>query len=122
MHCKNFSLLDEGKGYLLSPAYDLLAVLLADPNDVDELAMPLFTGGSKTGFTRESFVQAFVASGVQEVTAEKLINKMAGHKDKWLDIIDCSFLPEDLKSKYKELIQNRLHTLAEETANCKIGR
>ena len=35
MHCKNFSLLDEGKGDLLSPAYDLLAVLLADANDVD---------------------------------------------------------------------------------------
>ena len=114
MHCKNFSLLDEGKGYLLSPAYDLLAVLLADPNDVDELAMPLFTGGSKTGFTKESFVQAFVASGVQEVTADKLINKMVGHKDSWIDIIDYSFLPEDLRSKYKELIQNRLQILAEE--------
>ena len=38
MHCKNFSRLDESKGYLLSPAYDLLAVLLADANDVDELA------------------------------------------------------------------------------------
>ena len=117
MHCKNFSLLDEGKGYLLSPAYDLLAVLLADPNDVDELAMPLFTGGSKTGFTRESFVQAFVASGVQEVTAEKLITKMVGHKDKWLDIIDHSFLPDDLKIRYKELISIRLETLVEKRVN-----
>ena len=76
MHCKNFSLLDEGNGYQLSPAYDLLAVLLADPDDADELAMPIFTGGNKTGFNRESFVKAFITSGIQEVTANKLIDKM----------------------------------------------
>lgn len=107
MHCKNFSLLDEGKGYLLSPAYDLLAVLLADPNDTEELAMPLFNGGSKTGFTRESFVQAFKSSGVQEVTAHKLINKMASHKDIWCETIETSFLPDDLKDAYKRLIEQR---------------
>lgn len=117
MHCKNFSLLDEGYGYLLSPAYDLLAVLLADPNDKDELAMPIFIGGGKTGFTRETFVQAFVTSGVQEVTANKLIDKMTAHKDKWLDIIDLSFLPDDMKSRYKELINNRLQTLSEKFVN-----
>ena len=39
MHCKNFSLIDSGNGeYVLSPAYDLLAVLLADPQDADEMA------------------------------------------------------------------------------------
>lgn len=112
MHCKNFSLLDDGNGYLLSPAYDLLAVLLADPNDADELAMPIFTGGSKTGFTRESFVLAFVASGVQEVTANKLIDKMISHKDKWVEIIGNSFLSDNLKSKYKELISERLKALS----------
>lgn len=113
MHCKNFSLLDDGNGYLLSPAYDLLSVLLADPKDTDELAMPIFTGGSKTGFTRETFVRAFIASGVQEVTANKIIDKMTSHKNLWSDIIDRSFLPEDLKSRYKELIENRLKTLSE---------
>lgn len=112
MHCKNFSLLDEGKGYLLSPAYDLLAVLLADPNDVDELAMPIFTGGSKTGFTRESFMKAFVVSGVQEVTANKLINKMIDCKNKWIETIQSSFLPDDLKEKYSGLIEQRIARLA----------
>ncbi len=111
MHCKNFSLLDEGEGYLLSPAYDLLAVLLADPNDTDELAMPVFVGGKTNCFDREIFAQAFVQSGVPTKTAQKCIDKMAGHKDKWFEIIDNSFLPEDLKTLYKELIVSRLSLL-----------
>ena len=111
MHCKNFSLLDEGVGYLLSPAYDLLAVLLADPNDTDELAMPVFVGGKTTGFNRETFAQAFVQSGVPTKTAQKCIDKMVGYKDKWFEIIDSSFLPEDLKTSYKKLILSRLSLL-----------
>ena len=113
MHCKNFSLLDEGNGYQLSPAYDLLAVLLADPDDMDELAMPIFTGGEKAGFDRNSFVKAFAASGVQEITANKLIDKMASHKNKWIDTVESSFLTEDLKSKYKKLIDRRLQKLVD---------
>ena len=111
MHCKNFSLLDEGDGYQLSPAYDLLAVLLADPNDTDELAMPIFTGGKTTGFDRDTFTQAFIQSGVPANTAEKRIAKMIGYKDKWFELIDSSFLPEDLKASYKNLITTRLSRL-----------
>ncbi len=111
MHCKNFSLLDEGEGYQLSPAYDLLAVLLADPNDTDELAMPIFTGGKTTGFDRDTFLQAFIQSGVPSNTAEKRIDRMTGYKDKWFELIDSSFLPEDLKSSYKNLITTRLSRL-----------
>lgn len=111
MHCKNFSLLDDGEGYALSPAYDLLAVLLADPHDTDELAMPIFTGGKTNGFNRETFTKAFVQSEVPANTAEKRIDKMAGYKEKWFEIIDNSFLPEDLKVNYKELILARLSLL-----------
>ena len=111
MHCKNFSLLDEGNGYILSPAYDLLAVLLADPKDTDELAMPLFVGGNTTGFNRETFLRAFVQSGVPANVAEKCLAKMTGHQDKWFETIDNSFLPDDLKDRYKELIQARLSLL-----------
>ena len=46
MHCKNFSLIDSGNGeYVLAPAYDLLAVLLADPADTEEMAMSFTVGG-----------------------------------------------------------------------------
>ena len=46
MHCKNFSLIDTGNGEcVLSPAYDLLAVLLADPTDTEEMGMSFSVGG-----------------------------------------------------------------------------
>ena len=112
MHCKNFSLLDVGAGYSLSPAYDLLAVLLADPDDKEELAMPVFTGGDKVGFDRDTFVSAFVSSGVQNITANKLIDKMISRKEDWFAVIDESFLTEDLKAAYKELICARIDKLA----------
>ena len=55
MHCKNFSLIDTGNGeYVLSPAYDLLAVLLADPADTEEMAMSFSHGGEKSGFDRSN--------------------------------------------------------------------
>lgn len=111
MHCKNFSLLDAGNGYNLSPAYDLIAVLLVDPSDRDELAMPVFSGGKTMGFNKETFLQAFVQSGVSKITAEREMSRIISNKDKWFETIDCSFLPEDLKSSYKNLIERRLSSL-----------
>ncbi|MBR1509564.1 MAG: HipA domain-containing protein [Bacteroidales bacterium] len=55
MHCKNFSLLDIGnREYVLSPAYDLLSVALADPSDPEEMALTFETDGKKWGFTRDT--------------------------------------------------------------------
>ena len=57
---------------------------------------------------RETFTQAFIQSGVPANAAEKCIDRMTRHQDKWLEIIDSSFLPDDLKTSYKELILARL--------------
>lgn len=50
-------------------------------------------------------------SGVPANVAEKCLAKMTGHKDKWFETIDNSFLPDDLKGRYKELILARLSML-----------
>ena len=72
MHCKNFSLIDTGNGeYVLSPAYDLLAVLLADPADTEEMAMSFSVGGRKSGFDRNTFMTAFVESGIPVSRSEQ---------------------------------------------------
>ena len=112
MHCKNFSLIDTGKReYVLAPAYDLLAVLLADPNDQDEMAMTLTVGGRKDGFDRQAFLSAMDESGLPGKTSEMIIKRMVSAAPAWLPIIDQSFLPEDLKSRYKNLIEARLKRL-----------
>lgn len=113
MHCKNFSLIEkDDRGYQLSPAYDLLAVQLTGINDKDELAMPLVGAGidgneTLTGFNRSSFVQAMVASGIAEGVAVRIIDKMLAHTGKWDEVIDSSFLKDELKSNYKALVAER---------------
>ncbi len=108
MHCKNFSLIDRGGGeYTLSPAYDLLAVLLADPADTEEMAMTFTLGGEKSGFDRNTFMAAFTQSGIPATVAEKMINRMTGHLPRWKEIIHQSFLPEEIKAAYYSLLEKR---------------
>lgn len=112
MHCKNFSLIEKYENeYVLAPSYDLLAVLLVDPNDTDELAMALEVGGKKAGFDRDSFMSSIVGSGIAEKTADKIIEKIISNKRKWFDILDSSFLPEDMIAAYKQLIDKRIERL-----------
>ena len=112
MHCKNFSLLDSGNGeYVLSPAYDLLAVLLADPEDTEEMAMSFMVGGQKSGFDRNTFITAFTQSGIPVVVANKMIERMKGYLPKWEELIDISFLPDKMKVNYHQLLSKRLELL-----------
>lgn len=112
MHCKNFSLLDTGgREYVLAPAYDLLAVLLADPTDTEEMAISFTVGGKKSGFDRHTFLDSMTASGIPLAVAERLINTMTAHAPQWENLIEQSFLPEDLKTAYLHLLANRLERL-----------
>ena len=112
MHCKNFSLLDTGGGeYALAPAYDLLAVLLADPEDPEEMAMSFAVGGEKSGFDRSTFVNAFIQSGIPAAVANKMIERMKGHLPEWQKLIAQSFLPERMKADYCQLLNKRISQL-----------
>ena len=112
MHCKNFSLVDTGNGeYTLAPAYDLLAVLLADPKDTEEMAMSFTVGGTKTGFDRETFMTAFTQSGIPVAVADKMIERMKGCLPQWTELIGQSFLPEKIKADYCSLLRNRIALL-----------
>ena len=101
MHCKNFSLLDIGnREYVLSPAYDLLSVALADPSDPEEMALTFETDGKKWGFTRDTFVEA-------------IIRRMQSTLPEWMQILEDSFLPESLRQECILLIKRRLAVLAQ---------
>ncbi|MBQ3855448.1 MAG: HipA domain-containing protein, partial [Ruminococcus sp.] len=113
MHCKNFSLIDTGGGkYALAPAYDLLAVLLADPEDTEEMAMSFTVGGLKTGFDRNTFLTAFTQSGISATVADKMINRMKGYLPVWETLISQSFLPDKMKAGYCRLLNKRIELLS----------
>ena len=112
MHCKNFSLIDSGNGeYVLSPAYDLLAVLLADPQDPEEMAMSFSLGGKKNGFNRNAFMSAFIQSGIPATVADRMINRMAGYLPDWKRLISHSFLSEKMQIAYCSLLDKRREAL-----------
>ncbi len=112
MHCKNFSLIDTGRGeYALAPAYDLLAVLLADPADAEEMAMSFTVGGDKKGFDRQTFMTAFTQSGIPHAVADKMIERMKSHLPAWEELIAQSFLPDKMKTEYKALLRQRINLM-----------
>ena len=112
MHCKNFSLIDTGKGeYVLSPAYDLLAVLLVDTEDTDEMAMSFTVGGKKSGFSRNTLLTAFTQSGVSAAVAEKMIERMKGYVPQWKELVRQSFLSKKMKENYSILLDKRIAVL-----------
>jgi len=55
MHLKNFSMIETKSGWLLSPAYDLLNVSILNPDDTEELALPI--QGKKKKLKHENFEQ-----------------------------------------------------------------
>ena len=107
MHLKNFSLYrDTDIGYTLTPAYDMLSTALAMPEDNEELALTL--NGKKNRLRKADFHKAITASGVDEKVIENMARKFGRALPKWFELIDRSFLPDDLRRRYKSLILRRV--------------
>ena len=106
MHLKNFSLYKTPLGFCLTPAYDLLSTLIVMPQDTAELALTL--NGKKRKIKRSDFEKAMTASGLNEKVIQNMANKFGKAISKWIDLIDNSFLPNDMKREYKRLIIKRV--------------
>lgn len=106
MHLKNFSLYNLMGGYTLTPAYDMLSTTLVMPEDTEELALTL--NGKKNRLRKADFHKAITASGVDEKVIENLSRRFSRALPKWFELIDSSFLPDDLKRQYKKLILRRV--------------
>lgn len=111
MHLKNFSLI-YGKDLkpTLSPAYDMLATAIVNPDDKEDCALTL--NGKKKKLRYNDFVVAFNTLKLDVKQQENIFNKMKKAKDKWLKMIDISFLSNDYKERYKQLIQERFIRLS----------
>ncbi|MBO4612782.1 MAG: HipA domain-containing protein [Bacteroidaceae bacterium] len=109
MHLKNFSLYRPSVDYQLAPAYDLLNVAIANPGDKEELALPL--SGRKTKLRLEDFLNAAKTIGLEENVILRLVDALQKALPKWQTLIHDSFLGEEMKSRYEELILSRLSRL-----------
>ena len=73
MHLKNFSLIQNESGFVLSPAYDLLPVRLVAPFDTEELALNL--NGKKNRIKKSDFLSLAKSLEISETVAEKLMKR-----------------------------------------------
>lgn len=105
MHLKNFSLYKKIKETTLTPAYDLLSTKLVIPEDTEELALTL--NGKKRKLKRSDFDNLLKTMKVEDKVIENMYNKFRKVLPLWYDFIDISFLPNQMKTDYKALIENR---------------
>lgn len=107
MHLKNFSLFDRpGLGYVLSPAYDMVASSLVVKGDDEDLALTL--NGKKKKLKKKDFLEAINRFDVDSKAVENMFGKFKNSEEQWHDFIDISFLPDDMKSSYHHLIKERI--------------
>lgn len=105
MHLKNFSMIETNSGWVLAPAYDLLNVSLALPEDKEEMALTL--SGKKTNLSGKSFLEFGKSLGL----TEKQINGVFERFSKKIELADMwlkkSFLSKSKKEAYRTLLAKR---------------
>lgn len=100
MHLKNFSLYAPKGKWLLTPAYDLLNVSMANPKDTEEMALTL--NGRKKRITKSDFVSAMTLSGIAPKVFDNMLEKYRKLLPKFHSMIDMSFLDDESKEAYKQ--------------------
>jgi serine/threonine-protein kinase HipA len=111
MHLKNFSLITKNNITELSPAYDLLNTTISLEQVTEELALPL--AGKKRKITREILYEYYGKDNM------KLTDKILASEERNLtekkkalkNLINISFLNDDMKIKYSDLLNERYQRL-----------
>lgn len=110
MHLKNFSLYRPKRHYQLTPAYDMLNVVIANPKDKEELALTL--NGKKSHIKLKDFLKASATIGIEEHITMQLIANMKKALPMWTELINNSFMSIDMKTAYLALINQRIEALS----------
>ena len=109
MHLKNFSMIHSNDSWKLSPAYDLLNVSIVLPEDEEELALTL--GGKKRKLTKAIFNEFGENLGLNRKQIDGVYKRFYKKKHIALQWIGNSFLSEDIKEKYKSILEERYEKL-----------
>jgi serine/threonine-protein kinase HipA len=105
-HLKNFSLITWNGKTELTPCYDLLNTTIAG-SVTEEIALPL--NDKKNNITSKDLIDYFGIKrlGLNEKIMRDTLKKFTTAVNRWSKLIDISFLSEELKSEYKNLVNKR---------------
>jgi serine/threonine-protein kinase HipA len=111
MHLKNYSLISQNDKIGLCPAYDFLSTSIVLGKNLEESALTL--KAKKRNFTKDIFIDYLGLERLKlnKTVIDKTLYELKLAIPSWLDLINNSFLNEDLKDNYKELLENRIRIL-----------
>lgn len=109
MHLKNFSMIESASGWILAPSYDLLNVSIVNPQDEEELALPI--AGKKKKLTRMLFENFGRELGLTEKQIKGAFDRLHKNRTKASDWLQRSFLSEEMQKKYLSILENRYQRL-----------
>jgi len=114
MHLKNFTIIRRENKVELSPAYDLLNTTIII-NSKEEIALSI--RGKKSKLKRSDFVDYFAYErlGLSEAILKDEFLKFKESFDQWIELLRNSFLSETMRSRYEELIKDRMNRMEEGT-------
>src|SRR5690606_30850762 len=92
----------------LTPTYDLLNSSIAIKNPEEEIALTL--KGKKSNLKASDFTDYYAKERLQlnEKTITVILEQMQEAIRKWKKLIEISFLSENMKEKYFNLLETRL--------------
>jgi serine/threonine-protein kinase HipA len=107
MHLKNFSLITRDNKVELSPAYDLLNTTIVVPRTQEEIALPI--AGKKRNLSVKILIEYFGKERLKlnDKIISQVLNKINLEWNNWEKLITVSFLSNDMKEKYWELMKKR---------------
>ncbi|MCP3955679.1 MAG: HipA domain-containing protein [Desulfobacterales bacterium] len=107
MHAKNFSLITRAGKVELAPAYDILntSIVLSDVSE--EIALPVKGKKSKLGNADLIDYYGRERLGLNSKLITNSVNQIRQAIPAWQQLIDISFLPEEMKAVYKKLLKER---------------
>jgi serine/threonine-protein kinase HipA len=114
-HLKNFSLFrnEQFGDYTLTPAYDLMNTKIhikVEPDTAlelfkDDFMSEEFKAGSK--YTRVDFLELGSRIGIKKDRVEKIISRFTSKEEKITELVNNSFLIDELKINYIENVTQR---------------
>lgn len=120
-HLKNISFLHDPL-FKLTPGYDVLASSLYSSKADSPMALKMLTEGEPTYYgtmgngyySGSDFVELGTKAGLREPIVKKRVDGLANRVEKFApDIVDTSFMPDDMKARYHNLIVDRLRLIRE---------
>jgi len=112
MHLKNFSIINRNGKIEISPCYDLLNTTIELKNASEEIALTL--KGKKIKLTKQMLIQYFGGERCElnDKVITHTVTAISDAKPGWFEEIHNSFLSEEMKQKYIDLVESRFKRLS----------